>query len=440
MIFKNEKTQNWYIKDTPIENIFISEHMCVAPGDFVKVYILAQMYANMGETADPRIFARQLVLTEADVDEAWDYWVNAGLARKIKKGLYPEDGYDIELISSKEVLYCGPSKAQKEETEVGVANIDHEDLEDFEKTSASELVDDELSELFSEIERILGRPIASNEAIAISEWPLEYGVNMEVILYAYSYCVRTLGKDHIRYIDAVIKEWAKLGLSDSLKIEEYLETCEQSRTLQRRIFKALGFRRNATEAEEKIINKWLTTDGFSLEEILEACGKTSGISNPNINYVDKVLQSKRQTGQAGKLPEEVSQPVSMAMVSKYYDYLRDKNREEIRGRINAVCKASPELNQVREKLRELAPQITQQIIRGNLSEVKALKEEQLKLQKEQTQILSNLGHPGDYLEEKYLCTLCKDTGMRENGEKCSCFEKRLSEAKEWQISLRKQTI
>ncbi len=430
MIFKNEKTTNWYIKDTPIENIFISEYMGTAPGDFVKVYLLAQMYANMGESAEPHIFAGQLMLEEADVEEAWDYWIKVGLAKKINCGIYPKDRFDIELISGKEALYCPKEVPFKEELSKEDASREKED--DFE-----DLVDQELSELLSEVERILGRPLSSTEALAISSWSSEYGASVELIVYAYGYCVKTLGKDNARYVEAVVKSWSQKGLSDSEKIEEYLETCEQTRSIQRRIFKALGFNRNATEAEEKIINRWLTGDGFALEEILEACNKTSGISNPNINYVDKVLQSKLKAGQAGTLPEDVSEPVSQAMVGKYYDYLREKNHEEINIRIETLCNKVPKLNEIRKNLRRIAPQITQQIIRGNKAAVAELKEEKEKLQKEQTAILTKLGHPEDYLEEKYLCALCKDTGFRENGEKCLCFETRLSEAKEWQKSLRK---
>ena len=38
MTFVNDK-KNGYLLDTEVENIFISEHMVTAPGDYVKVYL-----------------------------------------------------------------------------------------------------------------------------------------------------------------------------------------------------------------------------------------------------------------------------------------------------------------------------------------------------------------------------------------------------------------
>ena len=48
---------------------------------------------------------------------------------------------------------------------------------------------------------------------------------------------------------------------------------------------------NWTEEEKRIMDHWFDDMNCSLETILEACGKTTGISNPNINYVNKVLES-----------------------------------------------------------------------------------------------------------------------------------------------------
>lgn len=53
--------------------------------------------------------------------------------------------------------------------------------------------------------------------------------------------------------------------------------------------KALGFHRNPTEKEQDLIDSWFDQLGFDIGKILEACAKTSGISNPNINYVNSIL-------------------------------------------------------------------------------------------------------------------------------------------------------
>ena len=48
MNFKKEQTREYYLNDTHVENIFINEMMAGAPGDYVKVYLFALMYAELG--------------------------------------------------------------------------------------------------------------------------------------------------------------------------------------------------------------------------------------------------------------------------------------------------------------------------------------------------------------------------------------------------------
>ena len=54
MGFIKEKTRDYFLLDTSVENIFINEYMAGAPGDFVKVYLFALMYAGLGVGADQR--------------------------------------------------------------------------------------------------------------------------------------------------------------------------------------------------------------------------------------------------------------------------------------------------------------------------------------------------------------------------------------------------
>ena len=49
MAFRREKIKDNFLLDTSVENLFITEYMAVAPGDFVKVYLFAQMYAGLGQ-------------------------------------------------------------------------------------------------------------------------------------------------------------------------------------------------------------------------------------------------------------------------------------------------------------------------------------------------------------------------------------------------------
>ena len=64
---------------TPVENMFITEYMLRAPGDFVKVYLYALMLCYH---PTPRMslssMARDLDMTEEDVERAFKYWDTGG--------------------------------------------------------------------------------------------------------------------------------------------------------------------------------------------------------------------------------------------------------------------------------------------------------------------------------------------------------------------------
>ena len=105
MSFRKEKINDYFLLDTGVENIFINEHMASAPGDFVKVYLLALMYANLELDITNEEIGRHLNMEHEDVLKAWTYWEKIGAIRKIRKS--PEDkfNYDVELVTLKEQLY-----------------------------------------------------------------------------------------------------------------------------------------------------------------------------------------------------------------------------------------------------------------------------------------------------------------------------------------------
>ena len=65
--------------------MFINEYMVSAPGDYVKVYLFAQMYTGLGVEISNEDIAKQLSMDIEDVLKAWTYWEKMGIIRKIRK-------------------------------------------------------------------------------------------------------------------------------------------------------------------------------------------------------------------------------------------------------------------------------------------------------------------------------------------------------------------
>ena len=423
MNFRREQIKDYYLLDTDVENIFINEYMATAPGDFVKVYLFALMYAGLGETMENEVVARQLGLQEEDVLKAWSYWESMGVIRKHRKNAEDKFNYQVEFVSLKQLLYAKTPKKKKP-------------LDDNARLI---MADKGVQNMYHSIERIVGRVISGAEMMEILTWINEFNAAPEVVVYAYSYC-KAKGKSNIRYVAAVVKRWASEGLNDVLAIEEYLKDTDQKHYLYKRVCKALGFARNATEEEMKIMNRWFDDMKYTIDKVLEACGKTSGISNPNINYVNKILTNWYEET-SGRTADGKPKPVSASMVLKYYSYLRNTEEEQAEARKREVYEKVPRIREVEEEMNACGMKMSKLIISNSVNketEVKRLQGMIDSLNREKAVLLTDNDFELNYLDAHYKCAICKDTGTNDEGERCECFNLRTREAELWQKNLVKE--
>jgi len=419
--FYRKQAKEAFLFDTKVENLFISEYMITAPGDFVKIYLFALMYADLEQDITNDTIAKQLGLQIEEVLKAWTYWEGLGIVKK--HYMNPEDKfrYQIEFVNLKELIYGKNAKRKKATVEL------------TQETKVL-LEDKAIKDMYATIEKVTGRLLGGKEPVEIMNWIAECGATPEMVVYAYSYCVRTRKKDNVKYIGAVVKEWAMKGLLDVTKIESHLAEVDNRHYLYKRILKSLGFARNATEEEQRLIDSWFDEMGFTIEKILEACGKTSGIPNPNMNYVNKILRNWHEGN--GKKPEgERSKGAGAPSIFRYYDSIREEVEKQALDRRTTVFREFPRIKEIDEELRRCGMQISRIMVSGagNASEqIKALKQKADKLGEEKVFILTENNLKKDYLEVEYRCPDCKDTGTNDMGERCSCFKERLDEVDEWQ--------
>lgn len=409
MSFKREKTNDYFLLDTGVENIFINEHMASAPGDFVKVYLLALMHANLELDITNEEIARHLSMEHEDVLKAWTYWEKIGAVRKIKKN--PEDkfNYDVEFIMLKEQLY-GKSNRKTYTSDQNTHAL---------------MADKEIKDMFAAIEKITGRVISGTELMEVLSWINDFGATPEIIVYGYSYCMQKKKKD-IKYIAAVIKAWAAEGLRDVISVEKYLSENEKKQYLYKRVFQALGFSRNATEEERRIMDTWFETMEFSLDKVLMACSKTSGITNPNINYVNKVLVNwfeEQKPGGAGTGNGD-GKELTSSEILKYYEMLRQQEEAAADERRRAVYDAVPRIKEIEDEIINLSSEMSKIIISDRVDRQSAMDELKSKMDSMNTEkafLLTDNGFELDHMDVKYKCPECRDTGKLETGEKCQCF-------------------
>ncbi len=412
MGFYKEQISDYFLLDTPVENMFINEYMISAPGNYVKVYLFALMYAGLGVELTNADVAKHLNMEPEDVLKAWTYWEKQNVIRKHMKGSETGFDYDVEFIALKGQLYGESTVPQVAAQSVGLGKM---------------MEDPPIRQMFSDIERNTGRSYSSIEMQKIVSWIEDYQMLPETITYAFSYAKKQKKDTPLKYVETLVRDWGSRGLLDVASVEESLAKIDQRKTMYRRVFQALGFPRNATEEERRIMDTWFGEMGLSLETVLDACSKTSGITNPNINYVNKVLenwQKEGRTGKSGGSSGKSGKPTKREIL-EYYDLLRQKEEREAEQRRREVYAKVPRIREIEDAIAGLNRDLSRIIISDTVDKKKAgakIRQEMESLNMEKAFLLTENEYELDYMEMRYTCPQCKDTGMLESGEQCQCYE------------------
>lgn len=95
-------------------------------------------------------------------------------------------------------------------------------------------------------------------------------------------------------------------------------------------------------------------------------------------------------------------------VQQILDRRRQINKQNLENRIREVCEKTPRICQINSELKEKNIQRMQTLFTGENSQKLSREIEDLIVEKKQ--LLVSKGYPIDYLELKYHCDICKDTG------------------------------
>ena len=378
------KPKNWgeaCFKDTHINNMFIRNYLAEAPEDFIKVYLHFMMQNQLGEATDIAIISIDLNIPEEVVLEALTYWKN------------------------REVLEVTVSEKRKKSL---VADCPLEDRE--------------LVDMFAMIQRILGRPLGGAEPAEIVSWLSDYGATPEMIIYAFTYSSKNKHNPGIKYIQAIVKDWVDKGLFELEKIEDHLEKNDLQNQKHKRIFKALGWWRNPTEAERKMMEQWIEGWGVPLETILDACNKTTGISNPNLNYIDRVLSNQRE-GIGKGLDGSPKGIQGINTVEDAYNRLRESAREDALQRREEVYRKDNHIRDLDEEISSLSIELTRTALGSNSEKRESIRKIVMRKREDRAFRMTEAGFSPQYTDIQYNCKECQDTGMTAKGILCECYKK-----------------
>lgn len=449
-----DRGRDIFLHRTKVENLFISEYLPDAPGDYVKVFLFGLMYAQYEIKPDRSELAKLLGLSEEEIAEAWIYWESRGLVRIIReKDSNNEEVSHIVFLSKIEELYGKLSEPQQAAT-VSSEVTAEEDLPlyvsiddmDFDEVINNKLVDRRLRELYEKYQVTTGRTISRQEISKIEDAIKVYGIEPEIFDFAIDYCA-DLEKYSIDYIFKVALRWTEDGCRTVEEAKRLLDRHSRRNDCYRQVFKALGFNRLPAPIDREIMDRWFDQMNCSLAEVLDACSAAAGLREPNLKYVNKVIENRRlkKGGINTRLPKDSNQndsantvsgdegsPVSRKVLMDYFEFIRNEDEKEREARITEVLRKIPGMREtfeaessINSKMLSLRPGA------DNLDTRQRLRAERIAIEESRKQLLTVNGFPSDYLARKYRCSICRDTGYTDEGMVCSCCKERAAEAFRW---------
>ena len=440
-----EKKRDIFLCSTEVENLVISEFFPDAPGDYVKVYLFGLMHARYDQIVETRKLAIRLGLTPEEIEEAWIYWESRDLVR-IAKGSGDEED-SIIFVSQIESLY-GKAPEEPAAFEPDVAEEDDEeaplylsiDDTDYDKVVSERLVDRKLRDLYQKYQITAGRTVSRQETSKIEDAIKVYGIEPDIFDFAIDYCA-DLDKYSIDYIFKVALRWTEEGCRTIEDARKLLEKHSLRNSWYRQVFKELGFNRLPAPADREIMDRWFDEMNCSIGEVLDACAAAAGLRDPNLRYVNKVLENRRAekgginvvaSQGSGESSAEGKSPVSRKVLSDYYEYIRETDEEARKARTAEVLAKVPEMKDIFEAESSINKKLLSMMPgAASLDERQRLRARRIAIEESKKQLLSANGWPADYLNKKFRCSVCKDTGYTDEGMVCSCCKERAAEAYAW---------
>jgi len=251
---------------TDLPDVFITEYLSQAPGDYIKVYLYMLFLSKYSKDIKLNDLSKKIAVPLNIIQDAMKYWEETEVITKKGTGYIVNNIQEIELNK----LYS-PKLTVSKET-----------IQNMEKDKSRSNAIEAINGMF--FQGIMSPSWYSD----IDLWFKKYEFDEEVMLALFRYCFEKSAL-HKNYVKAVADAWHGNNIKTFSDLEEYDENNEKIKKAKKNISKKLGLTRNLTQYEEAYIEKWLQEYKYNLEIIDLALKKTTSKSNPNFDYIDKII-------------------------------------------------------------------------------------------------------------------------------------------------------
>ena len=265
---------------TLLPDIFFSEYLSEASGDFIKVYLYMLFLSKYDKDIKVNDLSKKLVLPLKTIQDAVKYWEDKCLITKKSTGYIINSLQEIEL-----------HKLYKPKTALSAEQL-QKSAENQKRAKAIDFIN---NKYFSGLMPTTWYP-------EIELWFKKYNFDEEVMIALFGYCFDKSAL-HKNYVQTVAEAWNKNNIKCFNDLDIYYEKQEKINIIAKTISKKLGISRNLTQYEYGYIEKWIIDFCFGMDIIEIALKRTTSKVNPTFDYLDKLLTDWHDRGL--KTPNDV---------------------------------------------------------------------------------------------------------------------------------------
>ena len=246
----------------------------------VQLKVLLTAIRNDANDINPKTIADKLSISEPDVIDAINYWVEAGVLENTSA---PESTVKTEEIKVPTVKKTAIKREIIKPTREEVAKRGNESQE--------------ITFMLREAQLKMGRTLKQNEASTLVWLHDDEGMDVSIILMLLAFLVSE-GKATVGSIERTALSWIKNGVETVTDAENEINTVYQKRSAWNLVQSALGMdRRKPSEKESKIVYKWVCEFGYGKEIIkfaYDIC--VDHTAKLSFDYMNKVLEAWHKKG------------------------------------------------------------------------------------------------------------------------------------------------
>lgn len=285
-----------------VPSCVVDEHIRLAGAASLKV--LLYLLRNAGNPIDAAQISSALALSEADIQDALNYWVEARLLCADGDGLRPAGkAANAPAQAEKPSRFAAEDRMASTEPKPRALS---ENAQLVSKTpprpKPSEVArrmteSGEIRFLIESTQKRIGRPLTENDmGILVTGYDF-LGLPADVILMVIEYCC-SIDKTSFFFIERELVKWAKNEINTHEKADEYLQYLVKKKSNESNIMMAFGIHgRSLSRKEQSLIASWCGKLGFDLpmirlayERCIDRTGKLS------FQYINSILESWHSKG------------------------------------------------------------------------------------------------------------------------------------------------